>query len=195
MKRLTALLLAAFYSTTVAASEGWCGLESGEKQPDRVSHQRFVGIYKNVDYRYSVTIPEGFSGIAGNEPALTNHGFTITLLDRPLAYVYVTAWYDILDTETSANLERRNLAYLKKTAGVRIIGVSKSPVLLASTEGRRFVARMKCKDYAGIYIRDEALVVSNGIEYTIGLLTPEDRYKDDLQILDKILSSWTWIQE
>ncbi len=194
MKRLAVSVLIALGPTISSANDDVCGIKYAPGRIAQDGRQEFAGTYRNLEYGYSVVIPSGLLGRAGNEPLLPNHGFTIVLSDHPLAYIYVTARYEVIDTGTSAALERRKLADMKKTAGVRVLRVQRFPVRLGSISARRHLASISCKGHSGVYVRDETLAVANGTEYTLGLLTPEERYERDAAVLAKILSSWAWIQ-
>ena len=52
------------------------------------SHPKREGEYVNCPYRYSITIPKGFTG-RGEAPSHTEHGFGIWLSSHPYGYIWV----------------------------------------------------------------------------------------------------------
>src|SRR6266536_6692717 len=59
------------------------------------ARQKFRGRYVNIDYGFSVQIPDGLTG-EGAPIHAPNHGFTITL--HPKSAVWVDASYEMPDS-------------------------------------------------------------------------------------------------
>jgi hypothetical protein len=72
--------------------------------------QTFHGRYVNIDYRFSVEIPDGLIG-KGAPIHAPNHGFTITL--HPKSVVWVDATYEMPDSPHTFGRLNTRLGTLK----------------------------------------------------------------------------------
>ncbi|MBS1808618.1 MAG: hypothetical protein JST84_10545 [Acidobacteria bacterium] len=133
-------------------------------------------------------IPKGRTGYSDLPPS-PQHGFGIVLSWEPRAYLYVDGSYNSLEVKQAKELEQLHLKWLAEEAA-QVIGIEKRNTRLGSLPARRYVARHRCKKRPGTFIEDETIMLHQGIVYTVGLLTTEERYGRDKVVLEQMLGAW-----
>jgi hypothetical protein len=150
--------------------------------------------YSNYEYAYGIEIPRELVGYSDPSP-LPQHGMGIALSKEPKSYVWVDGSYnsfffnspdEAIDQDleflakdgTGLEVLRREKAKLQKLAAIRSTVRYRS---LATGENRVQDVIIALRPYDG---------GAGGITYTVGLISPESRYKDDVTILEQILNGW-----
>ena len=152
-------------------------------------NRAYTGRYVNARYGYAVSIPPGFIGFS--DAGGPQRGFGIVLSWTPRAYLRVDAAYDVFYDITADGVHRRDIG------GVRLFDTllsdRKMPSALDGFSGGRYLMRVRCADDPGVYVHDDVIVVRRREIYRVELQSVPSRYAADVQLLDAMLSSWSWV--
>jgi hypothetical protein len=87
------------------------------------------GRYYNYDYGYSVLIPAGLTGFRAAAPA-PNHGFGITLSEKPESSVWVDASYNAADWKSFDDAISSYISGIKDSGGMDVSVEQRTPAWL-----------------------------------------------------------------
>jgi len=156
--------------------------------PDR---RAFQGGYTNPNYGFSVVIPQGLIGHDAPAP-MPHHGLGIVLSWEPRAYFWVNGEYNALEwgslSEATQQILEWNQADHRNVLTSKIV-----PTTVGGRPAERLTLRYTCpEDQTGRVLHEVVLMrnQTRGIVYEVGLDTTELREKDDLEVFERILSSW-----
>lgn len=181
------LLITLILAFSISTGDDNCG-NFPAKGFDGPEMDKFTETYSNFVYGYSVKIPKGL--VAYNAPApAPQHGYGIVLSWEPRAYIYVDASYNSSDANNAKEIEDTHLKWLQEESA-EIISIEKTRSRLGPLSARRYVAKRTCKKLKGIFIEDMTMVLHEGIVYSAGLLTTQDRYLRDKAVLEEMLKTW-----
>ncbi len=150
--------------------------------------------YCNYEYAYCVEIPEKLIGLSDPSP-LPQHAVGIALSKQPKSYVWANGDYDASLWSSLDEAVDAHLRYMSDE-GTGIEVQRREPAKLKNLPVMRFTVRYKSRATDEVRIHDEIIAFrpyqgeANGIEYTIGLITAEARYNDDVAIFEKIVNRW-----
>jgi hypothetical protein len=159
-----------------------------EHESKRVEYHRK---YVNVDYYFSVQIPQGLVGLGAIDNA-PNHGF---ILEFPgnvdfSDCISVFAEYDVMefekqDAETTEKYEPEGFHVLEKTT---------SPIRLGGFKAEKRWQRLQRKSDGAQWIWIDVWlkrgVKGDGIIYSLLLRTPESSFKERKKIFDSLMASF-----
>lgn len=148
--------------------------------------------YTNVDYGYSVLIPEHLR-IRRSDPLAPNHGFGIDLSDKPPSYLWVDGTFyseDFTVSEvpqvTIRGLQYRGAANIKLRNKVRIrLGGLSAMLFIIDYE-----LKQKPMVSETIWALRPAKKDSIAIHYSIVLECARERFDQDSHIAEKLRQGW-----
>jgi len=152
------------------------------------------GKYYNYGYAYSVIVPTGLTGVRSPAP-LPNHGFGISLSNRPKSYVWVDGSYNAIEWKTFDEAISSHIGFVKEDGGADVQLINKSLTILASLRAVRFIIQYKAKDSNETMVQEVVLAFRKNsrdanMTYEIGLVAPESRYEQDRKVLVQMQRTW-----
>lgn len=150
---------------------------------------RIVGRYTNVDYGYSVRIPDSLTAFRSTPPA-PNHGFGMDLSESPRSYLWVDASYDVFEySGTLAESIRDSLidrgaahAKIRKESSTRLGNLSAVHVIIDyELRGSAMISET-------INARRKANGI--GIIYSINLESARERFERDSKVVEALRREW-----
>jgi hypothetical protein len=150
---------------------------------DRLAYEQ--GAYSNIEYGYSVTIPDGLTGYR-SAPPMPQHGFGIDLYKPDNAQVWVDGSYNALEWGSLDEAANETLRYLKDD-DVSNIRVTRRRYDRLST--LRAVRIEVSYQKAGRSMIDDEIIAfrqERDIVYTLQLTTTSARYSEDVKVLNQL---------
>lgn len=152
------------------------------------------GLYSNYDYAYSVLIPDGLNALIP-APPLPNHGFNITLFDKPKSYLWVDASYNASEWKSYNDVVKAHTGYVKDNGGTNIRVVQQSPTQLSTLKAVHFVIQYEDHVSNELVMRDVIFAFrreqgGDEINYEIVLIAPVSRYDEDKEVVIELQKTW-----
>jgi hypothetical protein len=156
------------------------------------------GVYSNIDYAYSVKVPEGVIGFQAPPPS-PNHGFGFPV--EKTGNLWVDASYDSLYWETPEVAAEASIGYLNEEAESGVQEIERVTMRLGSLPALRLVIKYTDKSGTEIAeiliraIRKSKYKDNVGIVYTIGARVPAFQLEGVGPVIDKIIESFQLLPE
>ena len=156
-----------------------------------LSFQFKRGVYHNVQYAYSIRIPQGMK-IKTNPPPSPQHGFAILISNSPNRTIWVNADYNVLDWESLSEAGDFHIEDLQDKHGP-IVEEKRYPSKLASLPAMILLTRQEGRDMAEPMISECVIALrkgkrtgESGIVYEISMETTEQYYSADHLIFETL---------
>jgi len=184
------VLLTLGHPTGLVADDWWIRVEEIDSQTGLVVHR---GRYRNPNYLYSFTIPEGLVCLSDPAPA-PHHGCGIDLSEHPRAYIWADGSYNALDRVSPDDALRDAFDSLMKE-GMEIVVLERRATPLGGLPAERLVVRYKHRDEKESTVKAIVMALRNvqkwgDMIYTLGLISPPFRFEQDKAVFEAILASW-----
>jgi hypothetical protein len=156
------------------------------------------GLYSNIDYAYSVKVPDGVVGFQ-MPPPFPNHGFGFPV--EKTGNLWVDASYDSLYWETPEAAAEASIRYLKKEAVAGVQEIERETTRLGSLPAVRLLLKYTDKkgtemaEISIMAIRKSKYKDNGGIVYTIGARVPALQIEGVIPVIDKIIESFQLLPE
>jgi len=184
------VLLTLGHPAGLVADDWWMRVEEIDSQTGLVVHR---GRYRNPNYLYSFTIPEGLVCLSDPAPA-PHHGCGIHLSEHPRAHLLADGSYNTLDRVSSDDALRDAFDSLMKE-GTEIVVLERRETSLDGLPAERLVVRYKHRDEKEATVEAVVMARRNLPEwgdmiYTLDLISPSFRFEQDKAVFEAILASW-----
>ena len=178
------------YPTGLMADDWGMRGEEIDSQTGLVVHR---GQYRNPNYLYSFTIPEGMICLSAPAPA-PHHGCGIHLSEHPRAYIWADGSYNALDRVSPDDALMNKFVSLMKE-GTEMVVLERSATSLGGLPAERLVVRYKHKDEKESTVKAIVVALRNVNDwgemiYTLGLISPPFRFEQDKAVFEATLASW-----
>jgi hypothetical protein len=155
----------------------------------RPSNLARSGLFEDVPYGYSVTLPAGITAYASADHPL--QGFGIVLSWEPRVYLHVGAAYDVFYDMTAAGVHRRDVQGLRLHD--KLLEDAAATDVLGGEAAERYHMQFQCPGDPQVYVHDDFIVMRNREIYRLELQTVPSRYGHDAQLLTDLQHSWRWL--
>ncbi len=154
----------------------------------------YQGIYENHAYKYSVRIPDTFTGY--DQPTPPHHGFGIVIGEGRQSYISVNGEANSLGYDTSRDAAKRLVEYLRQD-GKRVESVSIIDSHLGPLEASDLLVKYTCQTSTEQHVCSSLVALSpdKDVLYVITLYAPVSRYSNDRAVLDNLAASWKYMGE
>jgi hypothetical protein len=158
-------------------------------QEPRVS---FSKTYTNESWGFVVAIPPGLTGYDQVTPP--HHGIWFLLGTPPHAFVVAFGEANSLEFTSPRAAAEFNRKILREE-GTDVVSSSLDPARLESLPAARVETHYRCSGdrTRHVVVSVIALDPKKSIRYEVSLRTTVERLKEDRQVLETILRSWTYI--
>ena len=151
--------------------------------------RHFAGQYRNRNYGFAVTIPEGITGHDAQDPA-PHHGFGVVLSWEPRAYIDFDGSYNALELSLRETVAK-DLEWLRQDSK-RVHSVATKVSKLGPLRARRQIVYHNCNGHTDTFVDDYMVALSHDgkITYTARLMTTASRYRQDRRLFEEFLRTW-----
>jgi len=151
--------------------------------------------YANGTYGYRIAIPPGRVAY-GSVPPAPDHGVGMRLEGRPGGYAWVDGSYNVYDDVRSArdylDMENRPVR-IGDAPPETVLALHRRPLRLAGRAGMLQVKRYRCgRDGTG-RVEHLAVVIRDGVVYTVGLDTTQAADAHDAPVFEALVAGWHFL--